>query len=775
MIPNLDRSMWQEGAVAALASLFVAWPVTSLLREDSWLEGALIMVILVAVSGAVLRAVGLGPTTTVLLQALAALWTVLYRYLADTLWYALPTPDTIGAAASLLQEAGQVLRTYAAPAPTTEGVEFLIVLVLTLTALSVDSIGVTGRSPAAAGIPLAAGFLVSVSNTGEAMAPYFFVAVAGTWLVMIAQQGGRVVGGWSSADRREAVGSHDVSRGPTGYRTIARALGLCTVVGALLAASLLPHLPPTYFAEGLARNPDGRSLGGDTGSVSFTETMDLRQDLNDQSQAPVLRYRTNSAFPAPLRVTATSVFEDGEWLPPDYDAPPADRGNDRFDGGGATNALDPDVPGGTAEITVVQNALRAPFLALPSPVVSADLGVAWELDGDTGAVRVEAPPEGYQARYIEVAPRGGLPDGIGDQPATPPPGEEQNFEEYLRVDPESEQAITALADEVVGDARNDVEIASRIQNHFRTSAYLYSLELAPGGDENDPITHFLETRQGYCVQFASAMVMMARHEGIPARMAVGFLPGQRQTDGTWAVRASDAHTWPELYIDGLGWIRFEPTPGRAGNTPPGYAQTETEVPESDPTEGADPTPTAEPTVPDGSEAAAEDSGLWDSVRALAPTVGRVLLGLVVLAVLMMVIPWAGRRYREAGLRSAATDPDRVEGHWMLLTRSLEDLGIDQPGSRSPREMQEHYLEATSLDRRSNEALGRAAATLERTRYAPESAQDPGQVTVMARDVRSVVDGVQERLPWNVRVHTRVLPRSGLHAIRDAVSRLLRRP
>ncbi|GAA1142164.1 transglutaminaseTgpA domain-containing protein [Ornithinicoccus hortensis] len=774
MRPSLDRSLWQEAAVAAVASLCVAWPVSSLLRENVWLEGALIMVLLVAVSGALLRAVGAGPTTTVLVQAVVALWAVLYRYLGDTLWYLLPTPETISGASRLLQEAGQVLRTYAAPAPTTEGVEFLIVLVITLTALSVDSIGVTGRSPAAAGIPLAAGFLVSVSNTGEAMAPYYFVAVAAAWLVMIAQQGGRVVGGWSSADRREAVGARDVSHGPTGYRAVARVLGACTIIGALLAASLLPHLPPTYFADGLARNPDGRSVGGDSGSVSFTETMDLRQDLNNPSQAPVLRYRTNSAVPTPLRVTATSVFEDGQWLPPDYSETPAERGTDRFEWGGETGALDPDVPGGTAEITVVQNSVRAPALAVPSPVVSADLGVAWAVDGGTAAIRVEAPPESYQVRYLEIAPRGGLPEGIGDEPATPPPGQEEQFEEYLRVDPASEQAISALADEVVGNATNDVDVASRIQNHFRTGAYLYSLELAPGGDESDPISHFLQTRRGYCVQFATAMVMMARHEGIPARMAVGFLPGTIQQDGTRAVRASDAHTWPELYIDGMGWTRFEPTPGRAGNTPPGYAQSQTELPEDDPTADTDPTPTATPTAPDDATGGGQESGLWDSVKDLAPTLGRVLVGLVVLAALMLLVPWAGRRYREAGLRSAQNDPDRIEGHWLLLTRSLEDLGVGPPGARSPREMRDHYLAATSLDRRSNEALGRAADTLERSRYASDTAQQEGQVAVMARDVRAVVDAAHEKLPWNVRVHNRVLPRSGLHAIRDGVSRLLRR-
>ena len=87
-----------------------------------------------------------------------------------------------------------------------------------------------------------------------------------------------------------------------------------------------------------------------------------------------------------------------------------------------------------------------------------------------------------------------------------------------------------------------------------------------GQDERpDAITLFLRTKVGYCVQFATAMVMMAREAGIPARMAIGFLPGTADR-GTYTVRASDAHAWPELYFEGIGWLRFEPTPSGTQNT-----------------------------------------------------------------------------------------------------------------------------------------------------------------------------------------------------------------
>jgi transglutaminase-like putative cysteine protease len=548
---------------------------------------------------------------------------------------------------------------------------------------------------------------------------------------------------------------------------VARVIGGVTVVGALLAASLLPHLPPTYFADGLARSPEGRSLDGTGGSVSFTETMDLRQDLSSQSDAPVLRYRTSSSFLEPLRVTATSVFEDGEWLPPEYAERPVREGVGRFDGG-PVEGIGEDIIISSAEISVTQNAMRAPFLAVPSNVLSADLGVPWQVDGRTSALRVEDPPEQYQAVFLQVAPRGQLPEDVGSNPVEGLPRQQ----ELLRVDPEAEEAIANLAAEVVGDAENDLQVANLIQNHLRNTTYVYNLELAPGGGDTDPITHFLQTQQGYCVQFATAMVMMARHEGIPARMAVGFLSGELQADGTREVLASDAHTWPELYIDGLGWTRFEPTPGARTGVAPAYTQLETGTPQEDPTAGVEETaPT--PTLPTEAAGDTEDQGWWGSLLNLAPGLGRALVVLLVLGLLMALVPWAGRRYREAGIRAAQDDPGRIEGQWLFLQRSLGDLGVDQPPPRSPREMQAHYLEQTKLDRRSNEALGRVTATLERSRYAPAS-EDPTQVDRMGRDVRAVVGAVQEKLPWNIRVNARLLPRSGLLALRERLAGLVRR-
>ncbi len=73
---------------------------------------------------------------------------------------------------------------------------------------------------------------------------------------------------------------------------------------------------------------------------------------------------------------------------------------------------------------------------------------------------------------------------------------------------------------------------------------------------------FLRIRRGYCEQFSATFAAMARSLGIPARVAIGFTPGELRDDGLYHVYDRHAHAWPEVWFDGFGWISFEPTPGR---------------------------------------------------------------------------------------------------------------------------------------------------------------------------------------------------------------------
>lgn len=760
----VERGSWLQGLVGGAASLAVALPLTRLLRESAWWDGAILVTLTVVLLGGLLRSLRSSATLIVLAQAVALVFALCWRYLDETLWWGLPTLATLSGSADLLQDAGRVLQTYAAPAPVTDGVEFLVVAMVALTALSVDAIAVTGESPGAGGLPLAAAFLVSVSNTGSAMRPEYFAIVAVLWLLLVALQNDQILNSWSSGGR-PARASGVAGRQAHSNNGMARILGAGVVVSALLVASLLPHLPPTFIADGLGRNPDARG-GSSTGSVSFAETMDLAADLNDRSTAPVLRYRSTGSSTEPLRVTASSVFSGGQWQAPDHSTPAAS--GDGIYRADPQTVLAPGVDTAQGEFVVLENGMQAPHLATPGRVITADLGVSWSLSRETDALMVDSVPQQYRTTFLQLSPRSSIDVDL-------PQGEADVDSLYLDLDDSSAARVTALAQEVIGSASTDLEVAARIQSHLRSGSYTYSLTLAPGVQDSDPITHFLDTRQGYCVQFATAMVMMARSQDIPARMAVGFLPGEQGPDGTWTVRANDAHAWPELYLDGLGWTRFEPTPGVRAPAPahslvPIDSTADETPPEEVPTL---PEETIQPPVGQEPPVSTEDSSWWTGLRDMLPTILRVGAILLALALVLMVIPLAGRRHRRAALRSAQTPQQIIEARWVELTRSLDDLGVPPPPERSPRQMRAHYREHATLDKGGADALSRVTSTLEVARYAPEAGLEQRSQT-LTQDVEQVIDSVQESLPWNIRTHAALLPRSGLTAVRLALTGGLRR-
>lgn len=96
----------------------------------------------------------------------------------------------------------------------------------------------------------------------------------------------------------------------------------------------------------------------------------------------------------------------------------------------------------------------------------------------------------------------------------------------------------------------------------------YDLDVPAFPEGVDTIDYFLfEARRGYCEHFATALTVMARVVGVPARLVTGYLPGRYNPfTGFWEVRTSDAHAWTEIYVAGVGWVPFDATPGSPNPT-----------------------------------------------------------------------------------------------------------------------------------------------------------------------------------------------------------------
>jgi transglutaminase-like putative cysteine protease len=161
-----------------------------------------------------------------------------------------------------------------------------------------------------------------------------------------------------------------------------------------------------------------------------------------------------------------------------------------------------------------------------------------------------------------------------------------------------------LALQLTSPEGNPYDKAVAVESYLRTLPY--SLDLPAPPADQDGVDYFLfDARTGYCDYFASAMAVLLRSAGIPARVVSGYATGERQDDGSFLVKDSDSHTWTEVYFPSYGWIPFEPSgswPRFARGSGDAAAATPSPVPASQPPAGSDqsqtqmtPTPTPSPT------------------------------------------------------------------------------------------------------------------------------------------------------------------------------------
>ncbi len=294
-----------------------------------------------------------------------------------------------------------------------------------------------------------------------------------------------------------------------------------------------------------------------------------------------------------------------------------------------------------------------------------------------------------------------------------------------------------------------------LQNWFRRGGgfqYDDSRELSSNGA--DELADFLREgpggRTGYCEQFAASMAVMARILGIPARVAIGFLHPDQVGDDTYVYSAHDLHAWPELYIAGAGWVRFEPTPGGRAETVPAYTTEFITDPADDPTaDGSDEAIDVPPVQDRGSESASaqDDESVGAGDGSSFPWLLVVLVLVVVALVVLVVLTPRALRRRRREVRLAGGPEDG----WLELRDTVRDLGLLWPRARSPRQTADVLVRwfgappdefTAERPRRGPEtnplavdALERIVLALELSRYAE---REPGPDGSWSRDVEACV-------------------------------------
>lgn len=134
---------------------------------------------------------------------------------------------------------------------------------------------------------------------------------------------------------------------------------------------------------------------------------------------------------------------------------------------------------------------------------------------------------------------------------------------YLQLPDDVPQRVIDLAKEVTAGYDNIYDKATALQDYLREYTYNENVEAPPQGV--DRVDYFLfESKEGYCNYYASAMAVMARAVGIPARVAAGYTQGDWERDANaYRVREYNSHAWVEVFLPRFGWIEFEPTAGQS--------------------------------------------------------------------------------------------------------------------------------------------------------------------------------------------------------------------
>jgi transglutaminase-like putative cysteine protease len=275
----------------------------------------------------------------------------------------------------------------------------------------------------------------------------------------------------------------------------------------------------------------------------------------------------------------------------------------------------------------------------------------------------------------------------------------------------------ALANTIVleAGALTPYDKARAIERWLRQNiSYNESIPTPPPGQDSVDWVLF-DLKQGYCNYYASAMIVMLRHVGVPARMAAGFAQGTwDETEQAYIVRERDAHTWVEAYFPGYGWIEFEPTAAQAeldrGDvdytaqqpTPTAPAPTDTPTPTATPTPTSTPTPgVANATQPPITQTAAPTAApTATATPIIVPTtppplrppprdpfslvmsaVGTALLALLVLLVLVMLLLFIYWYWEWRGVRGM----NPIMRAYARLERYLRLIGIRVAAAQTPEE------------------------------------------------------------------------------------------
>ncbi|MEV5911924.1 DUF3488 and transglutaminase-like domain-containing protein [Streptomyces chartreusis] len=750
---------------AAAATLMASCALLPLVSPVTWLLQAIFLLAIQTGVGMATRRVPLARPVTVAAQALVALMLLTLTFAnQQAIAGVIPGPEAFTHFADLLQSGADDVSRYSIPAPLSDGIRLMLIGGVLIIGLAVDTLAVTFRSAAPAGLPLLALYSVAAGlSDGGADWLWFLVAAMGYLMLLLAEgrdrlsQWGRVFGGAPRTPGGEPSGA--VAPVRTGRRIGVVALGI-----ALAVPLALPSM------NGGLLDAAGTGVGsgsGNGGTISAVNPLvSLRDSLNVDEDREVLSLKTNSADVSNLylRIVSLDDFDGTTWQPSkrSIEAVP-----DKFP---TPFGLGADVKRAEVETTVSAADWYAQnWLPMPYPPSAVDISGNWRYEplGMTvvGDRRQTTRGATYTVRSLDVQPTADQLAGAPEPPAA-------LRREFTRLPDSLPGVVGRTARKVTEGATSHYEQAVKLQEYFSiTGGFQYDTDVKVGSGP-EAIARFLRDKEGFCVHFSFAMAAMARSLDIPARVAVGFAPGTPQGDGSVSVGLRDAHAWPELYFEGVGWTRFEPTPTRG--SVPSYTQADapgSTLPDvARPSQSTSTGPSATPSTSESCAGQNPELCASESPEAAVAVGGDgpkwyVLLAWALGGAAALLIPSAPMLWRlrtrsvrlGAHGRAEADIPLHTLSVWQELTDTAWDFGIPPDDSQTPRKTAARIVRLGHLDPPAAASVHRVADAVEQVLYAPV----PHSTAGLADDVRRVRSDLRSRAAWTAELRALLLPRSSV--------------
>jgi transglutaminase-like putative cysteine protease len=748
---------------AGLAAGLGTMPLDALFDSAAWIFPAAAVIAVVTSFNVLARVLRLPPALVPLAGAAGLLLFLCFAYANSGNFAGLvPTGHSLGLLRDGLRTSAEDIRTYAAPAPTTQGLLLVVTLTAGLMTIVVDTIAVTARRPAVAGLVMLALYAVPTAISSSAVPWLLFVAAAGGYLVLLLAEERERLLRWG-----RPVSATDPSwqGDPAPVRFSGRRAG----VAALAVAVVVPLFVPGISASGLSGLGSGPGDGPGDGT-RIDPFAALKGNLNrGGNPIEMLRLSTGNADLRYLRTQVLDQYTDRGWQPS------TPTGSGPVDGQLTTPAFgNTKVYKAHLEITGYADK----YLPIPAGtywLTGLTRSEDWQFDDSRSMVfstAAQASGKRYDVEVAQLAPPvATLQQSLADDPAM------QRWVEIPSYSSRFPPSIRNKVQQLTEGKSTPYDKVKAIRDYFsRANGFKYTTATQVGDTGSELADFVLEKKQGFCQQYAAAMAIMLRLAGVPSRVVIGFTRHTQQTDGYWSIQNTDAHAWVEAFFDSLGWIPFDPTPpdpttpGRMAGFPPADPPYTPAAPSASAAGSAEPTDAPSdagaPRKPRDTQA--DLNAAAGGRSRLTPKELLTILG-VLLALMVLASPALARtvqRRRRLDLAARGEPGQAARAAWDELVATTVDLAVPLHPGETPRGVARRLVTELSLDGPPAAGLRLVALGEERARYARVAMVD-GDLPTAVRAVRRGLAGSRRR---RRRLQAALLPASVLHGARRAVAR-----